>query len=290
MAEYEHFEDRIGYLAERDRRCSNFTTFVLSFLPPLLLIIVAQMADTYIDPYQRNVTDYKNGPSISFPVKPSIVTDTDLVIVSWVIPSLVILTVSWLKKSKTKRSITVFLAFCETAAATFLFVVVGKKVAGSLRPCFIGIPAPAPAPYPPVSLDLTSCSYVPVGWRQVSFDPSGNSRFETILPIRTCFLERFVEIILHSEDDVSAAAGLVFLSQFLHCEFHSMSSTAALSSLFRLMVLAPPLVAFLIGIARTITYHHRFEDIIMGFVLGGSAAIYMWRSHGLSNKSPSNRD
>ena len=30
--------------------CVSFTTFVLSFLPPLLLIIAAQMADTYIDP------------------------------------------------------------------------------------------------------------------------------------------------------------------------------------------------------------------------------------------------
>ena len=36
---------------------------------------------------------------------------------------------------------------------------------------------------------------------------------------------------------------------------------------------APPLTAFLIAIARTVTYHHRFEDIAVGLFIGTCCAV-----------------
>eukprot|EP00960_Hanusia_phi_P053362 762026-Hanusia_phi.AAC.9 len=75
-------------------RCRNsLPMFVSALLPSLVIIVSAQTADSYLEPYvpfssfrllakgphlfcsyQRNVTDYKDGPSISFPVDQSLLS------------------------------------------------------------------------------------------------------------------------------------------------------------------------------------------------------------------------
>jgi len=107
----------------------------MAFIPPGLMIALSQYVDYKIDPYQRNVFDYKDGPSISFPIKPSIVTESRLLLLAWIIPAIVICMCTVLSTRK-KHTYHALLGLAEGAALSYTIVVVGKKCAGSLRPCF----------------------------------------------------------------------------------------------------------------------------------------------------------
>ena len=109
---------------------------LLSFVPPFLMIAGAQYADYKIDPYQRNEFDYKDGPSISFPLKESIVDDTKLLLLAWIIPTVTIVAVTAVLKTNMKHMHHALLGLAESAAYSYTIVVIGKKCAGSLRPCF----------------------------------------------------------------------------------------------------------------------------------------------------------
>ena len=99
------------------------------------LRLCQQYADYKIDPYMRNEFDYKDGPSISFPVKPEIIDTNRLLLIAWIIPAIFIFMVTTLKRSPFQRY-HALLGLAEAAALSYTIVVVGKKCAGSLRPCF----------------------------------------------------------------------------------------------------------------------------------------------------------
>ena len=104
-------------------------------LPLVAMIAGAQYADYSIDPYQRNEFDYKDGPSISFPLKPEIVTTTRLLLAAWIMPTLIIVTVTRFTSTR-RHAFHALFGLTESAALSYTMVVIGKKCAGSLRPCF----------------------------------------------------------------------------------------------------------------------------------------------------------
>ena len=107
----------------------------VAMLPLVAMIAGAQYADYSIDPYQRNEFDYKDGPSISFPLKPEIVTTTRLLLAAWIMPTLIIVTVTRFTNTR-RHAFHALFGLTESAALSYTMVVIGKKCAGSLRPCF----------------------------------------------------------------------------------------------------------------------------------------------------------
>ena len=66
---------------------------VMELTPCVCLLIVDLVADTYVQPFQRSVSDYDGGPTISHPVLGEIVSTGMLVLLAWVIPWIIILAV-----------------------------------------------------------------------------------------------------------------------------------------------------------------------------------------------------
>eukprot|EP00802_Teleaulax_amphioxeia_P020106 Tamp_20374.p1 GENE.Tamp_20374~~Tamp_20374.p1 ORF type:complete len:258 (-),score=27.30 Tamp_20374:107-880(-) len=199
-----------------------------------------QYVDYKVDPYMRNEFDYKDGPSISFPLKDSIVDPNRLLFFAWILPGSIIILITAAKGIKGHMYHSL-LGLFEAAALSYIITVMGKKCAGSLRPCFKAMCE--------WDENLQACmgSHFQIRDARQSF-PSGHAS--------------------------ASGAGLGYLSLFLHCQLQLVSVQTGLPhTILRPISLLPTLGAFLIAILRTVTYHHRFEDIAMGLFIGAACAV-----------------
>lgn len=178
----------------------------------------------------RDVSWYKDGPSISFPLRPSTVTEADVAVLALGVPLTVFGAVGYWKQDRAGTALAA-LALAETLSMSLSITVVGKKAAGSLRPCFIAM-----------------CEW--------------DNKTETCGAPRAVALDARQSFPSGHSSTCGAALGL--LSLFLNhhvCLLTAPSplrpKTGILGPLLRPLAWLPLLGAFLVGVSRFLDNHHR---------------------------------
>lgn len=192
-------------------------------------------------PFQRNVSEYADGPTISHPRLPQTVSAAQLYVYAFIFPIVFIALVCAVRRNWELLHLSL-LGLFEAIAITWLITTVAKKMAGSLRPNFYSL----------CGWNGTACTGpdIAITSAHQSF-PSGHAS--------------------------GAGAGLTYLSLFLCHVAKTVSAKSpfdeAISASVRLVAVLPVLFALWIAITRTIDYYHRFEDITAGLALGVGVAF-----------------
>ena len=197
-----------------------------NFTPGLLLFIIAAIIDGAVHPYERDVADYSDGPTISHPKLPQTVTATQLYIYSWLLPPFLIALICAARR-EWRLLHTSILGFVECAAINLFVTNFIKKSAGSLRPNF----------------------YAYCGWNGTQC----NGPEAYVISARQSFPSGHASI---------AGAAMAYFSLFLIYTIEQSTKQvrqSAVSSSARIGAIFPVVFAIWIAITRTIDYYHRFE-------------------------------
>ena len=234
-----HDESYDTLISQEDRR--TFLESIWCFVPSVIVIVSSFVADATFVPFQRDISEYSDGPAISHPRLPQTVSANQLYFYAWILPAMCIaLSCSFRRDWELLR--VALLGFFEAAAIKLLITTFAKKCAGSLRPNFYSL----------------------CGWNGTAcIGPD-----DAIISARQSF---------PSGHASSAGAGLTYLALFLCHLARSMKFKAsyleAIAASVRITALLPVIFAVWISITRTIDYYHRFEDITAGLGLGVGAAF-----------------
>lgn len=234
-------DDRYDPLPSQGERHSFKVSDLYAFAPSIFVFVVAFVADSTVTPFQRDVSEYVDGPAISHPRLPQTVTAMQLYLYAFILPSILIILLCALRRDWELLR-TSLQGLFEAIAITWLITTTTKKMAGSLRPNFYSL----------CGWNGTACTGpdIAVTSAHQSF-PSGHAS--------------------------GAGVGLTYLSLFLCHLSKNLTSKSSFHEViavsFRYVALLPIIFAVWISITRTIDYYHRFEDITAGLVLGVGAAF-----------------
>jgi diacylglycerol diphosphate phosphatase/phosphatidate phosphatase len=188
----------------------------------------------YLSPYQRFATYwYMNDASIAYPDSPSIVPTWALIIFVFCVPTL-IFGLAQIKYRSTHDFHHALMGIFVTEMLTMMFTNAFKLYAGRLRPDFLA------RCKPDITGMCTSTNLSDVRDGRLSF-PSGHSS--------------------------TSFGAMVFLSCYLFGKFKIFTHNGG--QLWKVLIaISPIFVSGFIAISRTRDYHHNFDDILAGTVLG----------------------
>lgn len=207
-------------------------------LAPSAVMFGLAMLGRVVEPYQRDPSEYREGPAIDLPNDRELIPTGVAIVYSYVIPLAVIALLSLASKS---HDLEAAIGLFETAAFNEFYTTYLKKIAGALRPSFLAM----------CEWDGTAC--------QASGSRSKSSRQS-----------------FPSGHSSNAFAGMVYLMLVVHLYLSHVRKHHAQwcpPSMVRWMASLPLLVAGWIAVSRTRDHHHRWVDISAGAGIGAAAAL-----------------
>ncbi|KAL0486361.1 lipid phosphate phosphatase [Acrasis kona] len=209
------------------------TDWVMIIIMSVINQVVFGQSPGLIKPYIRhNVYRFIDDASVSYPSLPSIVPTWVVGLLITILPTLIFIIVFYYQRS-THDLHHALLGLGESIVITMTVTDIFKILAGRLRPNFLARCLPDAA---------GDCSQVGSTVRdaRLSF-PSGHSSM--------------------------SFAGMIFLSLYLTGKLRTFSREGG--SLWKALVcLFPMFIAGMVAVSRTLDYHHNYDDIIAGTLIG----------------------
>jgi len=222
-------------------------------------------------PVRRQVAS--NDPQFSHPFLQDIVSTEWCTIGSFCIPSLFAVFIEWRQWRRTKRLVTAIfnlhmflLGLLESTLFTVTLTEILKLVAGRPRPYYLSI-----------------CEPLDVG-DDVGIHSSSLCRGEDIDPHLASQLDEARKSFPSGHTSLAFASAMFFTFKLMTTFKDSFHRTWQL-----ILLLCPLLLAFLVGISRTLDYHHHFGDVVGGALLGTLVAWLAFMARFGGNHPMTNR-